>query len=185
MSNNTHCTLNVKRNSRERKRVQNINVIIRELKDKLPVEWTSKKMGKLEILQKSTLYIKHLLDVLNDSASGTEKTDDVPRKSPLRTSEEIEPLLLLEREGSSNTEICQLPNLGVSMSEREKMSLNWNFEQNSVCMQQELTNFLPNMDNRRICDNVINEGNSSDACLSPCYSTPYKDQSEMNNAFWL
>lgn len=62
----TNLKYNVKRNSRERKRVQQINAIIRELKNKLPVEWTSKKMGKLEIIQKSTLYIRHLIDLSND-----------------------------------------------------------------------------------------------------------------------
>lgn len=68
---------NFKRNSRERKRVQHINVFIRELKNKLPVEWTSKKMGKLEILQKSTLYIKHLMDVLKEDGPVDSELKDV------------------------------------------------------------------------------------------------------------
>lgn len=44
-----------RRNARERKRVRIINDMLRILREKLPEEWTSKKMSKLEILRKSTL----------------------------------------------------------------------------------------------------------------------------------
>ncbi|KAK3098469.1 hypothetical protein FSP39_019757 [Pinctada imbricata] len=49
-----------KRNARERKRVKGINEMLTILKQKLPEEWTSRKMSKLEILRKSALYIRRL-----------------------------------------------------------------------------------------------------------------------------
>lgn len=55
-----------KRNARERRRVQGINDFLDILKDKLPVEWTSSKMSKLEILRKSTSYIKLLMEMSLD-----------------------------------------------------------------------------------------------------------------------
>lgn len=52
-----------RRNARERKRVRVINDMLRILREKLPEEWTSKKMNKLEILRKSTLYIRRLIEL--------------------------------------------------------------------------------------------------------------------------
>ena len=52
-----------KRNARERKRVRVINNTLKTLREKLPVEWTSNKMSKLEILRKSTLYIRRLMEL--------------------------------------------------------------------------------------------------------------------------
>lgn len=37
--------------------------MLRILREKLPEEWTSKKMNKLEILRKSTLYIRRLIEL--------------------------------------------------------------------------------------------------------------------------
>lgn len=56
------CTMS-RRNARERKRVRVINDMLRILREKLPEEWTSKKMNKLEILRKSTLYIRRLIEL--------------------------------------------------------------------------------------------------------------------------
>lgn len=62
-----------RRNARERKRVRVVNDMLKILRDKLPEEWTSKKMSKLEILKKSTLYISRLTDLTKEqsSANGT------------------------------------------------------------------------------------------------------------------
>ncbi|KAK3107313.1 hypothetical protein FSP39_011638 [Pinctada imbricata] len=54
-----------KRNARERRRVQGLNHYIQTLRNKLPEEWKSKKMSKLEIIQKSSVYIQHLRNFLS------------------------------------------------------------------------------------------------------------------------
>ncbi|XP_060073274.1 uncharacterized protein LOC132553081 [Ylistrum balloti] len=58
-----------KRNERERRRVQGINQLLVALKDKLPADWTTPKMSKLEILRKSTSYIKLLMEMSLDEES--------------------------------------------------------------------------------------------------------------------
>jgi hypothetical protein len=45
--------------------------MLKILRDKLPEEWTSKKMSKLEILKKSTLYISRLTDLTKEQSSAT------------------------------------------------------------------------------------------------------------------
>ena len=50
----------MKRNARERQRIQGMNEYLERLRDRLPAEWKTKKMSKLEILQKSSVYIRHL-----------------------------------------------------------------------------------------------------------------------------
>lgn len=57
-----------RRNARERKRVRVINDMLRILREKLPEEWTSKKMSKLEILRKSTLYIRRLIKLTGEDS---------------------------------------------------------------------------------------------------------------------
>ena len=52
------------RNFRERNRVRKISTVFEELKDKLPAEWTSKKMSKAEILKKTVTYIKYLSEII-------------------------------------------------------------------------------------------------------------------------
>ncbi|XP_062615580.1 achaete-scute homolog 1a-like [Saccostrea cucullata] len=63
-----------RRNARERRRVRVINDMLKILRDKLPEEWTTKKMSKLEILKKSTLYISRLAELAEDD-SFVKKTD--------------------------------------------------------------------------------------------------------------
>lgn len=134
---------NFKRNSRERKRVQHINVFIRELKNKLPVEWTSKKMGKLEILQKSTLYIKHLMDVLKedgpvdsekDVVMATKVSPHCAPRDPLPTNRDCE-----------KEALYPLPTPAASIMDY-KTAPEWNFvDKESACMQQELYQFFSHM----------------------------------------
>lgn len=54
-----------RRNAREKKRIEGINSMMNVLKNKLPDEWQSRKMSKLEIIQKSTSYIKLLVDMVS------------------------------------------------------------------------------------------------------------------------
>ena len=79
-----------RRNARERKRVKGINEMLTLLKNKLPEEWTSRKMSKLEILRKSTLYIKRLQQMTQnehdkyvslDESEGCEDEDRVQMDS--------------------------------------------------------------------------------------------------------
>lgn len=131
---------NFKRNSRERKRVEHINVSIRELKNKLPVEWTSKKMGKLEILQKSTLYIKHLMNVLKEDGPVDSEKDVVmaTKVSPYRALRDPLPTNRDCEKGA----LYPLPTPAASILDY-KTALEWNSaDMESACMQQEQYKFF-------------------------------------------
>jgi len=59
-------TVGKSRNERERNRVKNINDVLGVLKEKLPEEWQSTNMSKLEIIRKTASYIRLLTEMAND-----------------------------------------------------------------------------------------------------------------------
>ena len=66
----------MKRNVREKRRVQCLNEYFKCLRDKLPTEWQTKKMSKEEILRKSSLYIRHLRQFLTIADSFDENSNE-------------------------------------------------------------------------------------------------------------
>uniref|UniRef100_A0A0R3RM90 BHLH domain-containing protein n=1 Tax=Elaeophora elaphi TaxID=1147741 RepID=A0A0R3RM90_9BILA len=54
----------LRRNERERKRVQQVNLGFIHLRDRVPHSATSKKLSKVETLREAARYIKHLQDLL-------------------------------------------------------------------------------------------------------------------------
>ncbi|KAL3995002.1 Helix-loop-helix DNA-binding domain family protein [Acanthocheilonema viteae] len=70
----------LRRNERERKRVQQVNLGFIHLRDRVPHSATSKKLSKVETLREAARYIKHLQDLLQG-------TCDKPFE-PLNTSQE-------------------------------------------------------------------------------------------------
>ncbi|EFO26113.1 helix-loop-helix DNA-binding domain-containing protein [Loa loa] len=70
----------LRRNERERKRVQQVNLGFIHLRDRVPHSATSKKLSKVETLREAARYIKHLQDLLQG-------TCDKPFE-PLNTNQE-------------------------------------------------------------------------------------------------
>ncbi|VDO17755.1 unnamed protein product, partial [Brugia timori] len=70
----------LRRNERERKRVQQVNLGFIHLRDRVPHSATSKKLSKVETLREAARYIKHLQDLLQG-------TSDKPFE-PLNTNQE-------------------------------------------------------------------------------------------------
>uniref|UniRef100_A0A914S4U1 BHLH domain-containing protein n=2 Tax=Parascaris TaxID=6254 RepID=A0A914S4U1_PAREQ len=54
----------LRRNERERKRVQQVNLGFVHLRDRVPQSTSSKKLSKVETLREAARYIKHLQDIL-------------------------------------------------------------------------------------------------------------------------
>lgn len=63
------------RNYRERNRVRKISSTFLELKNKLPEEWTTTKMSRVDILKKTSTYIRHLMQILHENESQRSKPD--------------------------------------------------------------------------------------------------------------
>ncbi|KAM3718335.1 Helix-loop-helix protein [Dirofilaria immitis] len=58
----------LRRNERERKRVQQVNLGFINLRDRVPHSATSKKLSKVETLREAARYIKHLQDLLQGTS---------------------------------------------------------------------------------------------------------------------
>lgn len=54
-----------RRNERERRRVQHLNSTLQKLKNKIPDEWKSQNMSKIDILRKASAYIRLLRSILS------------------------------------------------------------------------------------------------------------------------
>lgn len=67
------------RNFRERSRVRKISAVFKELKNKLPEEWVTGKMSRVDILKKTTTYIRHLKQIL-DQKENPEIQDETQMK---------------------------------------------------------------------------------------------------------
>lgn len=178
---------NFKRNSRERKRVQHINVFIRELKNKLPVEWTSKKMGKLEILQKSTLYIKHLMDVLKTDGTVDSELKDV---MAAKASPQCAPRDPLPTNRDCEKEVpYPLPTPAAAILDyKTAPECSFVDDKESLCMQQELYQIFAHMwKGFCTCDNFKNE--SARRALKFYHSALrlvcFREPSKISSTYWF
>ncbi|VDK35726.1 unnamed protein product [Gongylonema pulchrum] len=59
----------LRRNERERRRVQQVNIGFINLRDRVPHSATSKKLSKVETLREAARYIKHLQDLLQGTCN--------------------------------------------------------------------------------------------------------------------
>ncbi|XP_069118955.1 achaete-scute homolog 2-like [Argopecten irradians] len=108
-----------KRNERERRRVQGINEVLNVLKDRLPSDWTTPKMSKLEILRKSTSYIKLLMEMSMDEEAEMALDESIVNKQLKSTAEEDVMRECKEDvfSGSSQSSICSVGALPTSSGE--------------------------------------------------------------------
>lgn len=65
-----------RRNERERRRVQHLNSTLHNLKDKIPDEWKSQNMSKIDILRKASAYIRLLRSILSVNSDDDFRTTD-------------------------------------------------------------------------------------------------------------
>lgn len=73
-----------RRNERERRRVQHLNSTLQKLKNKIPDEWKSQNMSKIDILRKASAYIRLLRSILSVDTMQVIQTDNTLGNNHIR-----------------------------------------------------------------------------------------------------